>query len=541
MTDFVDNDIYTEYLDYLYQRVNRKYPDCTDKDTLVQETLLALLIAKHKKNIENERSYLNSILSHKYNDMLRKKYRNSIVTYDLPESLHELTEDDHGEEYERIRREIGRLINIYREVTVLYYVRNMSVAEISEKLKIPKGTVLSRLSKAREKVRDRISNMEKYSQFSYEPKSLTIGIWGGSGLDGAPFSLLSSPIEENILIHAYKKPLSMQSISDSMGIPCAYIEPIVEKLINGELMAKTSGGLVYTRCFIRSYKESLGDIPAQENLAEKYADYVWKIFYTSFEDLMHTVPYSLMTEKQRAEFLLFALNKVIHLVIQRITKNDNDIKNPLERKNGGRWVAFGTVYEKYEEVIEKYIRSGPAYFGYWDNTGKCKCRMMDFQSVFGDAHYAYRSFKYNCQPQSILRFYASFINKDIKTDNNLLYELCDDFQKLGIVRINEENGKHELDIPVLSFADWDKVEILCQKVADAFDTEYLDALKRIWLDHKYTVPDHVDIHEYYTHTDGLAVYSIAQMLAIVNKGIFPIEIKIGKTPLIVLICDKGEE
>lgn len=541
MTDFVDNDIYTEYLDYLYRRVNRKYPDCTDTDTLVQETLLALLTAKNKKSIDNERAYLNSILSHKYNDMLREKYRNNIVTYELPESLQELPEEDQSEEYENIRREIGRLINIYREVTVLYYVRSMSITEISEKLEIPKGTVLSRLSKARERVRERMSDMEKYSQLSYEPKKLTIGIWGGAGLNGEPFSLLSSPIEENILIHAYQRPLSIQSISDSMGIPCAYIEPIVEKLINGELMGKTSGGLVYTRCFIRSYKESLGDISAQEGVADRYADYVWRVFYSSFEDLMCTEPYSLMTEKQRAEFLLFALNKVIALVIQRIGKSDNGKKDPLERKNGGRWVAYGTVYEKYEEIIERYIRSGPAYFGYWDNTGKCKCRMMDFQSVFGDAHYAYRSFKYNCQPQSILRFYASFVNKDIKTDNHLLYELCEDFRRLGIVRVNEKNGKHELDIPVLSFADWDKAEKLCQEAADAFDTEYLDELKRIWLDHKYTVPEHVDIHEHYTHSDGLAVYSVAQMLAIVNKGIFPISIEIGKTPLIVLICDKGEE
>ena len=146
-------------------------------------------------------------------------------------------------EYEAVRREIGRLIGIYREVTVKYYVHGQSVEQIATELNIPKGTVLSRLSYARDQIKEGLENMEKYSEISYEPKRIFLGIWGYSGLNKEPFSLIHSAIEENILILAYENPVSIRGIAETMGMPCAYIEPIVEALVKGELMGKTSGGL----------------------------------------------------------------------------------------------------------------------------------------------------------------------------------------------------------------------------------------------------------------------------------------------------------
>ena len=104
-----------------------------------------------------------------------------------------------------------------------------------------------------------------------------------------------------------------------MGIPCPYIEPIVRSLVEGELMGKTSGDLVYTRFFIQSYNESLGDIKAQETLADKYAQEVWNLFAENFMPLMEEKSYLSMTAKQRAELLLFLLNKVVNMLIQSVT------------------------------------------------------------------------------------------------------------------------------------------------------------------------------------------------------------------------------
>ena len=46
------------------------------------------------------------------------------------------------------------MVAIYREVTVRHYIHGHSVDKIAQDLGIPRGTVLSRLSKAREQVKN---------------------------------------------------------------------------------------------------------------------------------------------------------------------------------------------------------------------------------------------------------------------------------------------------------------------------------------------------------------------------------------------------
>lgn len=70
------------------------------------------------------------------------------------------------EEYASVRREIGRLISLYREVVVRHYVHGQSVEQIAEALSIPRGTVLSRLSAARSQIKEGLEKMEKYAQIS---------------------------------------------------------------------------------------------------------------------------------------------------------------------------------------------------------------------------------------------------------------------------------------------------------------------------------------------------------------------------------------
>ena len=111
-----------EYLEYLYAIVQRKYSDCPDIDTLVQETLTTLLIKRDKgETVEHPKGFLSAVLKNKYNAYLRQKYRAEIVEYtdglsvDSYNDFEEKEERERlGEEYESVRREIGRLIQIYR-------------------------------------------------------------------------------------------------------------------------------------------------------------------------------------------------------------------------------------------------------------------------------------------------------------------------------------------------------------------------------------------------------------------------------------------
>lgn len=68
--------------------------------------------------------YLYGLAEHLYSDAM-----NNFAGTDLLESEMTLLQ---REEYEPVRREIGRLISLYREVVVRHYVHGQSVEQIAE-------------------------------------------------------------------------------------------------------------------------------------------------------------------------------------------------------------------------------------------------------------------------------------------------------------------------------------------------------------------------------------------------------------------------
>jgi len=498
MTAYKDS--FEELLGYLYETAMHKYGDCPEIDTIVQDSMLAYLEnSKKGVNIEHPKGYLSAILQRKYNDYLKSKYKNSVVSYGIPDTLTAEEEpEDPSDEYEAVRREIGRLVKIYREVTVRHYVHGHSVDQIAKDLCIPRGTVLSRLSKAREQVKEGL-NMEKYAGISYEPKHVGIGIWGHNGLGGEPFTLLHSHIEGNILILAYENPISLRGIADTMGMPCAYLEPLVDRLVKGELLGRTASGLVYTRAFMIHYENAFGNIKAQEALADKHAMDVWNTVWKNTEALTSTQSFLSMSEKQKATLFLFVLNQTISKVIGRIKNSilpDNHSINDLpERPNAGRWLATLTVMdENNKSRSSKYDGSGPVQVGYQDEGGKKQCVMYDCQSVFGDAHWAYNNFQYQCRLMSILRFYASFLPSGITTDNQLLHDLIPEFEKLHILT-RDENGKVCLDIPALTYDESHHWNAATKKIQNELWELMKDDLAFLMISSVNRVPKHVDGRE----------------------------------------------
>ncbi len=537
-----------EYLEYLYYLAEKRYNDCPDIDTLVQDTLTALIVKINLgKSIEYPKGFLSAVLKSKYNAWLREKYRAEYVEYSdgaISETYNEIEEKEEAwrrtEEYEAVRREIGRLICIYREVIVRHYVHGQQVEQIAGELGIPRGTVLSRLSAARDQIKEGLENMEKYSQISYEPQTASIGIWGNTGLKGEPFSLMRSDIEANILNLAYENPVSVRGIADTMGMPSAYIEPIIDSLIKGELMGRTAGGLVYTRCFVQKYENAFGDIPAQEKLADQYASRVWEIVWKRIEPLTKRNDFAEMSDKQKATMLLFVMNQMLSDIVHKSRPDsEHSPKQPPDRPDAGRWLATVTVYAHNQMRDNPYDGSGPVYVGYSaNNDGKFDCQMFDCQSLFGDAHWAYNQFKYKCSLQSILRFYASLLPCDVKTDNELLYELIPEFEKLCILKRGAD-GEIKLDIPALPFTEvteyWNPA---CKAIRKELFNLLSDDLRKLWAKTRNCVPKHVDEAEYFVHAGAMRAYVTAQLLAIVRKELLPYPVVVGKTPLIYIAYRK---
>ena len=69
---------------------------------------------------------------------------------------------------------------------------------------------------------------------NYLPGEMCLSFGGLEGLRGEPMSLVEGdPIATNLLIRAYDKPITISDLSRAIGIPAAYIEPIVKKLVDG--------------------------------------------------------------------------------------------------------------------------------------------------------------------------------------------------------------------------------------------------------------------------------------------------------------------
>ena len=147
-----------ELLSYLYELASRKYTDCNDPDSLIQDTILAYVKKKNQgETVEHSKGFLAAVMKNKYNEYLRRKYKDKITSFesfDLYSDAElealgtdgESDDEERDEEYAKVRREIGRLIKIYREVTVRYYMHGHSIERIASDLGISRGTVKSRLS-----------------------------------------------------------------------------------------------------------------------------------------------------------------------------------------------------------------------------------------------------------------------------------------------------------------------------------------------------------------------------------------------------------
>ncbi|MBD5459785.1 MAG: RNA polymerase sigma factor [Lachnospiraceae bacterium] len=354
----------------------KKAGDSLVAEDIAQETLCAAIsqLSQGRKP-DNLWAWLLAILSNKYCDWLREKYNRPWVSFeDYPfEIAEESTEDDDAEEkLEAIRRELGYLARIHREVMIRFYMYGHTVEQIAQELRIPTGTVKSRLNIGRQNVRKGVTDMENYTKQSYEPDILHLACSGGTGLDNEPFSLVpdSDRLAQNILLLAYPKPLTEIELSRSLGVPAPYVEPIVEKLTEGELMKRTEGGKIYTDFIIYTDKDRKATFQRQLDVVEKH----FRLFWEEAEKglcKLRTRPYYLrQTEHARSKLELHFCVKLLmnaHIAVRDEVTGSMPYSEYPYRKDGGRWLAMGMRYPsgyRQEDDFEfrKYGVDGEAGF-----------------------------------------------------------------------------------------------------------------------------------------------------------------------------------
>jgi len=129
--------------------------DAQQADDLVQEALEKALAGLHKlKQPESLEAWVFSILANCHRDQCRRHSREKpIQEWGYAGLLGAEEILDAEKDVQRVRRAIGCLNQGQREVLILVDIEGFSYAEVAEILQIPIGTVMSRLNRARQRLK----------------------------------------------------------------------------------------------------------------------------------------------------------------------------------------------------------------------------------------------------------------------------------------------------------------------------------------------------------------------------------------------------
>lgn len=362
----------TDYTDALYYAALRLTGNADEAEEITQETFLAAWQKLSRGyQPDNLWLWLNRILSNKHCDRLREKYRHPVICWDdwmADESFREpaetLPEDETDEQLAFIRREIGYLARIHREVFLRFYIHGESIEQIASEMKIPSGTVKSRLNKGRQQIKKGVETMETYTKQSYEPEILRLSCSGRCGLNEEPFSLVGydDALAQNILIVAYEKPLTEVEIAKALGTPAAFIEPIVKRLTDGELMARTDGGKFYSDFIQFTRTDFYANFREQLRYADEHYHEIRDDLLAGLNALRETEYFCRQDESCRRKLELhYSISLLLNTVldIAGTVHTDVSFDGYPYRKNGGRWLAMGNRYPygydwKSDEEYWKY-------------------------------------------------------------------------------------------------------------------------------------------------------------------------------------------
>jgi RNA polymerase sigma-70 factor (ECF subfamily) len=128
-----------------------------DAEDLTQQTFLAAHVSLSQlRQPENARAWLFTILRHSYGRMRSKRLAVPVSRLDINlDSLPDDVPDDPVIDQERLQQAINELPDDFKLVLLMFYFEECSYREIAERLSLPTGTVMSRLARAKARLRAR--------------------------------------------------------------------------------------------------------------------------------------------------------------------------------------------------------------------------------------------------------------------------------------------------------------------------------------------------------------------------------------------------
>jgi RNA polymerase sigma-70 factor (ECF subfamily) len=166
------------HLTDLYRTASLVLRDLHEAEDLIQETYLEAWKSFHRFELgTNCRAWLFKIMFHRLHHVRRRLVKTSrVITIDTSEGQPELAAQPSVPQEirdEDMLRALEKVAVEFREVVLLADVEEFSYKEIAETLKIPVGTVMSRLSRGRKLLRQELAEVAR--SYGINPRTKQAG------------------------------------------------------------------------------------------------------------------------------------------------------------------------------------------------------------------------------------------------------------------------------------------------------------------------------------------------------------------------------
>lgn len=249
-----------EYAEKIFYFCLKKTGDSREAEDLASDIVLSVVHAlTHGPAPRQLSAYVWAVARNRYAAWARQKRLQRERTTPAPLDVLALPDENadsearllRAEETRLLRRELALISADYRQILAAYYFDRKRVSEIAKTLGCPQGTVLSKLHRARNILKEGMQMAREFGKRSYQPEEVSF-ISSGSQSCGLPWTAIGRKIPDNILCAAHNNPSTAQELALELGVALPYMEEEIRLLQDAELLLETEGGRYLTNFMILS-------------------------------------------------------------------------------------------------------------------------------------------------------------------------------------------------------------------------------------------------------------------------------------------------
>lgn len=332
---------------YYIKRCNNRI----DAEDLSQDILLDIMININKGiKIENFDYYIWQICKNHYSKYVARKVKdreNMIVVEEINEPGNEPSSLDKLINFEKItmiNSAIKLLSSDYAEILYSYYVEDRSLSFIADKLNLPLGTVKYRLFNIKNRLKEYLKMERLNGKKAFVPKEYQTHRSGGANLD--PEEYTSGLIQQNLLLHSYGNPCSLEDYAIEMGISLPYIENIVKSLEYATLLIKDQNGKYLTNFIMIDKDIDLKVLKLIKQRSNEYTKLIVEYCKKHFNEWKKLVNNPLLDDNKLMWSYLFNINRKVEYLDCTKEETLKQMRQHSHVVDGGSWdFSMSEIYD----------------------------------------------------------------------------------------------------------------------------------------------------------------------------------------------------